>query len=114
MITQIKQGNYRLIETDKITKILVLDDELYFAWVNAEGIGEVLIYVKGGYREQKVVTVGEYKLYSVKDEPKLVDLEHLELNVGLNKWQGYLLPTGLPTSEDQKNRIIPTDELVND
>ena len=112
MITQIKQGNYKLIETSEKTKILILDSKDNFAWINAGEIGEVLCFVGGGYKEQKVVAMGEYKLYSVKDEPKLTDLEHLELQVGENLWQGYLLPTGLPSAEDQKNRVIPTEELV--
>ena len=112
MITQIKQGNYRLIETVEKTKILVLDDQINFAWVNAEGIGEILVFVSGEFREQKITASGKYNLYLVKDEPKLVDIEHLELQAGTNLWQGYLLPTGLPTTEDQKNRIISTEELV--
>ena len=112
MITLTRQGNYRLVETIENTMVLALDDQNYFAWINAEGIGEILCFVRDGYREQKIIVTGEYKLYSVKDEPKLTDLKHLELQVGVNLWHGYLLPTGLPTAEDQKNRIIPTRELI--
>ena len=51
-------------------------------------------------------------LYKVKDEPNFVDLFHLELLVGEGVWQGYLLPTGLPTAEKKRNRIIPAKEVI--
>lgn len=112
MITLIKQGNYRLIETVEKTRMLILDDKEHFAWIDAAGIGEILCFVGGGFKEQKILASGEYRLFSVKDEPKLTDLNHLELQIGDNLWQGYLLPTGLPSAEDQKNRIISTGELI--
>jgi len=59
-----------------------------------------------------MLSLGQFRLYDVKDEPKLTDLIHLELFVGGGLWQGYLLPTGLPTDKDKRNRIIPTDELI--
>ena len=59
-----------------------------------------------------VIASGKYRLYKVKDEPNFVDLFHLELLVGEGVWQGYLLPTGLPTAEKKRNRIIPAKEVI--
>jgi hypothetical protein len=48
----------------------------------------------------------------VKDEPKLSDNQHIELEVGLDAWQGYLLLTGLPDDDKKRTRIVPTGELI--
>jgi hypothetical protein len=46
------------------------------------------------------------------DEAHLTDQQHLELNVGDHTWQGYLLPTGLPTPDKKRVRIIATNEGI--
>lgn len=112
MIKLIKEGIYHLKETKDQTKILSLDHQT-FAWVNAAAIGEILVTTHKSHETDTILSIGEYKLYKVKDEPKLTDLEHLELSVGEGKWQGYLLPTGLPDNQDIRNRIIPTEQLIN-
>lgn len=55
----------------------------------------------------------DYRIYKVKNEPKLIDLLHLELSVGKNKWQGYLLLTGLPTKNKIRSRIVPSEEIIS-
>ncbi len=112
MIQLIKQGDYELIETKGLTKILKLSDKGNFAWVNAEGIGEILVSSYKKHQTDHMLAVGKYRLYEVKDEPKLADTLHLELLTGKGKWQGYLLITGLPTNKDKRNRIIPTKEII--
>lgn len=112
MITLLQAGDYELIETKQQTKILILDGKKLFAWIVAEGIGEVLVLSKKSHQVKALLAAGKYRLYRVKDEPELVDLEHLELLVGHGKWQGYLLPTGMPTNKDKRNRIIPTAECI--
>lgn len=112
MIKVIKEGNYKLIETKGQTKILTLDGKSVFAWVNIKEIGEILIASYNPHKTDNYLALGRYRMYMIKDEPKLTDLIHFELFVGEGKWQGYLLPTGLPKNEKKKSRIIPTDEII--
>jgi len=114
VIKLIKTGKYQLVET-KVgqTKLLILDDKQSFAWINFKEVGEILVTTQKEHKLDSILSTGEYRLYGVEDEPKLVDLNHLELKTGVGKWQGYLLPTGLPTKTDIRNRIIPTRELIS-
>lgn len=112
MIKVDRQGTYHLIETKGQTKILVLDGTATFAWVNIEDIGEILVSSHKTHTVDHTLSIGQYRLYTVKNEPELTDLMHLELHVGNGTWQGYLLPTGLPTANKKRNRIIPTKEII--
>lgn len=112
MITIVRRGVYRLLETKNQTKILILDGEKTFAWVSAKGIGEILVTTHRMHKTDTLLGVGYYRMYQVQDEPNLSDQIHIELSVGLGMWQGYLLPTNLPTEEKLKKRIIPTQELI--
>lgn len=111
MIKLISEGQYTLTETKSQNKILTLDDKAY-AWINAAEIGEILVSSRRPHRTDNTLAVGKYRVYAVKDEPKLTDLIHLELLVGEGKWQGYLLPTGIPNPKSNRKRIIPTNELI--
>ena len=113
MIKLVKKGQYQLVET-KVgqTKLLILDNQQSFAWINAKDIGEILVTTQKQHPLDSVLSTGEYRLYDVDDEPKLSDQLHLELKTGTGTWQGYLLPTGLPTKTDIRNRIIPTRETI--
>lgn len=111
MITILKIGKYKLVETKENTKLLYLDDKAY-AWIMPKKVGEILVVTRREYQFDTVLSVGRYCLYGVKDEPKLTDLEHLELQVGEHEWQGYLLPTGIPSGEKTKSRIITTNQTI--
>lgn len=111
MVKHIEEGSYELLETKNQTKILKLGNKT-FAWVNAAEIGEILVTSQKDHETDTLLARGTYRLYEVKDEPDLADMLHLELAVGEGKWQGYLLPTGLPTATDKRNRIIPTRETI--
>lgn len=111
MISVIQRGLYRLIETKAQTKILMFDGDQVYAWINAAGIGEILVSSHKKHKADCVLAVGSYRIYNVKKEPKLTDQIHLELGVGMGLWQGYLLPNGLPTDK-KKRRIIPTIECI--
>lgn len=111
MIRVLRQGRYKLLETKAQTKILRLDDEVY-AWVNARGIGEILVTSHNPHKTDNVLSLGRYRLYGAEDEPELSDQQHLELAVGESAWQGYLLPTGLPQGDKKRSRVIPTRELI--
>ncbi len=117
MIKLEDKGQYRLTETKNQTKILTLFDEddsneRTFAWVNAQDVGELLVTSHKKHETDAILAFGRYRLYEVKDEKNYTDLEHLELLVGQGVWQGYLLLTGLPTDDNSKRRIIPTDEVI--
>lgn len=112
MIKILDQGTYHLIETKGQTKILTIDKKKTFAWVNAEDIGEILVTTHKSHEVDHLLAIGKYRLYEVKDEKDLADTKHLELFVGDGTWQGYLLPTGLPTDTKIRNRIIPTKEII--
>jgi hypothetical protein len=111
MITLLKTGLYKLIETKHQTKILYLDGNIY-AWVETTGIGEILVTSHKVHKTDCVLSTGHYLLYDVENEPHLTDQIHLELEVGKDYWQGYLLLTGLPGEEKKRVRIIPTNEII--
>lgn len=110
MITLQQSGEHKLIETKKNTKVLYLDDTAY-AWVEP-AIGELLVSTHKAHKADCVLSVGDYYLFDVTDEPELSDNQHLELQVGRDTWQGYLLLTGLPTDDKKRVRIIPTTEVI--
>lgn len=112
MIRVIKDGNYRLFETKDYTRILELDSAQY-AWVTAEKIGEILVLTHSPHNIEQLLSMGKYRLYEVRDEPKLVDEPHLELHICNKAWQAYLLPTGLPTKGKSRSRLIPTKEVIS-
>lgn len=112
MIKLIREGTYNLIETKGQTKILTLDNKDVFAWVNAKDIGEILVATHKSHKTDCILSIGTYRIYDVKKEPKLADITHLELSVGDGKWQGYFLLSGLPTEKKKRNRIIPTNEVI--
>ena len=108
MISILQRGIYRLIQTKPQTKILILDDEKMYALTGEE----ILITTYNISSEDCVIATGNYRLYEVTNETNLSDKMHLELYIGLSAWQGYLLPTGLPTNEKMKGTIIPTNEVI--
>ncbi len=111
MITLERHGTHKLIETKNDTKVLYLDEDVY-AWVEPPIFGEILVSSHREHQPDCVLSLGEYYLYNVKDEPQVTDLLHLELEVGRGAWQGYLLPTGLPNGIKKRARIIPTRETI--
>lgn len=111
MIKQIKRGTYRLVATKDHKRMLYLDGQGY-QWAYAEHIGDLLAFSKHPHTFNYLLAVGAYAIYRVADEPKFVDLDHLELEVGQGKWQGYLLLTGLPTRSKIRSRIEATREVI--
>lgn len=112
MIKLLKTGKYSLIETFDHTKILTLDDKSSYAWIKAAEIGDILVSTHKKFNPETIISTGSYRLYGVRDESELTDLSHLELFVGDGRWQGYLLPTGLPRGAKKRNKIIPTNEII--
>lgn len=111
MITLQEGGHYTLIETKHANKVLYLNNNMY-AWIKPANIGEILIIIHRVHKTDYILSIGGYNLYKVEDEPHLSDHIHLELEVGKDTWQGYLLLTGLPSDAHSKGRIIPTNETI--
>lgn len=112
MIKIVKLGDYRMIETKRNTKLLILDEKKSYAWINVKDIGEILVSTQKHFKTDAVLASGKYRVYQVKNEEDFTDLMHLELYVGNAFWQGYLLPTGFPTMKSTRHRIIPTSEII--
>lgn len=111
MITLQESGHYTLIETKHGNKILYLNSDTY-AWVRPAEMGEILVESHKVHRTDYILSTGDYRLYDVDDEPHLSDQVHLELDVGMDNWQGYLLLSGLPNEQHKRGRIIPTLETI--
>jgi len=111
MITRIRNGFYKLIETKKQVKILYLDNDVY-AWPETATYGEMLVVSHNPHKTDCILGMGHYNLYRVEDEPSISDNMHLELEAGKAIWQGYLLLTGLPDDHHKRGRIIPTPEII--
>ena len=107
-------GAYKLVQTKKqYTKVLDLADKAY-AWIPYEDIGEILVTARSDHSVASELSAGEYRIYRVNGDPLLNDTLHLELQVGRNRWQGYLLLTGLPDKQRKRTRIIATKEIITD
>jgi hypothetical protein len=90
---------------------LYLDNDI-FAWVEPRNIGEILVNSRRVHKSDCVLSLGHYQLYDVENMPALSDQMHLELEVGRDHWQGYLLLSGLPDAHHKRGRIIPTHEVI--
>lgn len=111
MISINRTGQYKLIETKHNTKILYLNDTAY-AWIESKTAGDILVLAEHLSQEDHTFVMGVFILYEVDSEPYLSDLPHLELEIGNKMWQGYLLPTGLPSANKKRSVIIPTHEVI--
>lgn len=112
MIRRVAEGAYTLFETRAGHKILQLNEKQRFAWIHTPGGYEILVATGMTDGNDHTLATGRYRLYDVKEEPDLSDQEHLELLAGERTWQGYLLPTGLPTAKKKRSSIIPTNERI--
>lgn len=107
-----RKGNYESFETTHQHKILVLDNNDYYAWVDTS-LGHLLVKSDPEHEKAKTLNQGEYILITPHDEPDMNDnIDHLELKEN-GKYHNYVLPNGLPTDEDKQKKIIPTDEYLS-
>jgi hypothetical protein len=111
MIDLQRSGSYKLIETDKDSKVLYLNGTTHI-WAVVDGSGAISTMPHKAVRTDYMLSLGRYRLYGVSDESRLSELPHLELEAGANLWQGYLLPAGLPGDDEKRVRIIPTKETI--
>lgn len=112
MITLMRKGTYRLLETKDKTKILFLDGDTY-RWTSVNGIGEILVEPYQNAADDKDLCSGGFQLLDVKEETRLASTMHLELTAKAGQVQGYLLLTGLPSEKGSHKRIVPTIERAS-
>lgn len=112
MVKAIKQGDYRLIQTDNGARVLNLSQKKNYIWIRNDGNGEIKIVNSLDLKTSSILAEGKYRVYEVNSETKLADGLHLELSTGPGRWQGYLLTQGLPKHENLSSRIVPTIEVI--
>jgi len=112
MIRVLRTGQYNLIATREFSRLLILDGKTIYEWITWKGVGELNLSARKITQTESVLSMGKYRLYEVKNEPSITEMIHLELLVGIGKWQGYLLPDGLPAIQDKKVRITSTSERI--
>lgn len=111
MINLQMSGSYKLLETSHDAKVLYLNGDCY-AWSCVQYPCELTLTMHQKARTDCLLGMGRYRLYDVDDEPALSDLFHLELEVGNDIWQGYLLADGLPGKGKERAKIAATRELI--
>lgn len=111
MMRLCRSGTYKLIETRRNIRILYLNNTAY-AWIEPWSNKEILVISRRSHITDCILSMGSFRLYDVKDELRLPGKQLLTLEVGADIWQGYLLPTGLPTARRKRVRILIAHQVV--
>ncbi len=112
MIKLLDSGIYKLVGTKDNLKTLTLDDKDVFLW-KSDGGNCNLEYIKFNTDQTCcLLSINNYRLYDVKDEPGLTTCLHLELCIGKRKWQAYLLKNGFPTKRNKEKPFLRKDEII--
>jgi len=106
-----RRGKYTLFQTPRQNRILVLGDDMWFAWVGGQQ-GEILVRSDSDHEREHTIQEGEFYLVDFDDDPSFTDMPHLflEQNGG---FQEVILPNGLPTDADAQKRVVGTDKIVD-
>ncbi len=104
------KGNYELFETTRGHRILVLNGERWFAWVEGQQ-GEILVHTDSDHEKDHTIQEGEFYLADFEDDPNYRDMPHLFLQKE-DRFEELILPNGLPTEQDKQKKIVSTDETV--
>lgn len=104
------KGNYELFETTHGHRILVLNGERWFAWVEGQK-GEILVLSDSDHEKDHTFQEGDFYLSDFEDDPKFQDNPHLFLERDDN-FQELIVPNGLPTEHDNQKKVVSTDETV--
>ena len=104
------RGYYELFETTRGHRILVLNDERWFAWVEGQQ-AEILVRSDPDHERDHTIREGKFYLADFEDDPNYQDNPHLFLQEE-DCFEELIVPNGLPTDEDHQKRIVKTDETV--
>jgi hypothetical protein len=105
------KGDYELFETTRGHRILVLNGERWFAWVEGDQ-GELLVHSDSDHEKDHTIQEGQFYLADFQDDPKFQDNQpHLFLQKG-DEFQELIVPNGLPTERDHQKRVVSTNDTV--
>ncbi len=105
------KGGYELFETTHGNRILVLNDERWFAWVEGQK-GEILVYSDSDHQKDHTIQEGDFYLAEFQDDSKFQNNQpHLFLQKG-DEFQELIVPNGLPTENDNQKKLVATNETV--
>lgn len=105
-----RHGRYRLFETPRQNRILVLNDDLWYAWVEGQQ-GELLVRSDSDHESRGAIREGESYLVDFADDPGFTDVPHLFLERD-GGFQEVILPNGLPTDDDNQKRVVGSDKSI--
>lgn len=105
------KGHYELFETTHGHRILALNGERWFAWVEGQE-GEILVLSNSDHEKGHTVQEGDFYLAEFEDDPEFQnDNPHLFLQKG-DDFGGLIVPNGLPTEHDNQKKIVSTKETI--
>lgn len=105
------KGHYELFETTRGHRILVLNGERWFAWVEGQQ-GEILVHSDSDHEKDHTIQQGQFYLVGFEDDPNYQDNPHLFLEREDN-FQELIVPNGLPSKEDHQKKVVDTDNTVS-
>ena len=109
-VTVRDRGRYEVFETNHGNRILALNGERYFAWIEGDE-SEILVHSDSDHRKDRTQREGKFLVVNYEDDPRHRDMPHLLLQDG-DRYREYMLPNGLPSESDYQKRIVSTDESV--
>ncbi len=104
------QGGYELFETTGGHRILVLNGERWFAWVEGQQ-GEILVHSDSDHEKDHTIQEGKFYLLDFESDPNYQDNPHLFLQRE-DSFQELIVPNGLPTKQDHQKKVVGTDKTV--
>jgi hypothetical protein len=104
------RGRYELFETTHGHRILVLNGERWFAWIEGDE-GEILVHSDSDHERDHTIRRGEFLVVDFENDPKYKDMPHLFLQDG-ESFRELMIPNGLPTEQDHQKKVVRTDETL--
>jgi hypothetical protein len=105
-----QQGQYELFETAHQHRILVLNQNQWFAWVQGQQ-GEILVHSDSDHRKAQTIQKGRFYFVDFEHDPTYKDMPHLFLQKG-DHFEEVMLPNGLPTEEDHQKKLVKIDNTL--
>lgn len=107
----VKQGEYELFETTAKHRILVLNGDEWYAWVEGQQ-SPLLVKSDSDHDKRRTLAEGKFYLIDFEDDPDFRDQPHLFL-LRDGQYQDLILPNGLPTDRDHQKRLVEADETIS-
>ena len=110
------RGKYWLTH-NPITLLLVDKQEINSPMISyqlflSEGSGTIQFVLSDEFNFSKELISRAFRMYDVKGEQSYKEGIHLELNKGLREWVCYMLPSGLPDTNNSEKSMYVTNECI--